>query len=198
MSNDPEPPAWAEFLLGLSAPRDNGDSIAGDLLEEYRDRTGGPGRRHADLWYVTQVGLLVWHGTWAWGVLHGLLFSTRTAADWLAPPSDFVTRSTISTATAALVFLGAGFWAGRRVRTAESGALAGLATGAIGAVVSGLATTILLALFHDAPTLAAIAASGGLAEVYTLPVLIIVPGTVLGTLGGIVGALTRRLLPRSS
>ena len=44
--------------------------------------------------------------------------------------------------------------------------------------------------------MAAIRASGGLGEVFELPVMMVVPGAVLGTIGGVVGATIKRLRSR--
>jgi hypothetical protein len=41
--------------------------------------------------------------------------------------------------------------------------------------------------------MAAIRGSGGLAEVFTLPISMVAPGAVLGTVGGVAGAIFRRL-----
>jgi hypothetical protein len=43
--------------------------------------------------------------------------------------------------------------------------------------------------------MAAIRASGGLGEVFELPIMMILPGAVLGTIGGVVCATVRRLRP---
>ena len=50
------PPRWMEALLRFSLkPRDR-ETIAGDLLEEYREEIlPGRGRRRAQLWYLRQV-----------------------------------------------------------------------------------------------------------------------------------------------
>ena len=63
----------------------------------------------------------------------------------------------------------------------------------IGAVISVIGAAGLLAIWHDAGTMAAIRASGGLGEVFELPVMMIIPGAVLGTIGGVVGATIKRL-----
>lgn len=41
--------------------------------------------------------------------------------------------------------------------------------------------------------MAAIRGSGGLEEVFTLPVLLVLPGVLLGTVGGAGGAFARKL-----
>ena len=57
----PSPPRWAEALMGVLVPRENKESITGDLLEEYR-RAVVPsrGRVRADLWYGVQVARALW------------------------------------------------------------------------------------------------------------------------------------------
>jgi hypothetical protein len=57
--------------------------------------------------------------------------------------------------------------------------------------IVGAAT--LLAIWHGADTMAAIRASGGLGEAFELPIMMILPGAVLGTLGGVVGATIKHL-----
>ena len=74
-----------------------------------------------------------------------------------------------------------------------AGTLAGVAATALGAVISVVGAAGLLAIWHDAGTMAAIRASGGLGEVFELPVMMVVPGAVLGTIGGVVGATIKRL-----
>ena len=39
--------------------------------------------------------------------------------------------------------------------------------------------------------------SGGLEEVFTLPVIVIVPGTCLGALGGLLGGAARKVAPHT-
>jgi hypothetical protein len=41
--------------------------------------------------------------------------------------------------------------------------------------------------------MAAISASGGLGEVFALPLMMVVPGALLGTIGGLVGATIKQL-----
>jgi hypothetical protein len=60
-------------------------------------------------------------------------------------------------------------------------------TALIAAVLSGIGAGVLIAIWHDAHTLDAIRGSGGLGEVFTLPWMLLIPGAVLGTIGGLVG-----------
>ncbi len=189
------PPQWAEsFLRVLLAPQDR-ETVTGDLLEEYRESIHpGRGRRRADLWYVRQVAGFAWRGNRMWAALVGGAFVARTAVDWLVPTTDFHARSTTSTAVAAGLYVCAGFWAAWRSGLLGAGALAGVATSLIAAVMSIVGAAVLLAIWHDPPTFAAIEASGGLAEVFTLPVVMVIPGALLGTLGGLFGGTVRRLV----
>jgi hypothetical protein len=190
----PTPPSWAEALLRVFLTPADFDSVSGDLLEEYRDSIRPVrGESAADAWYVMQVLGFVWRSARIWAVLFAAAFVTRTALDWLAPPVDFHTRSTVSTFLGIGLLLSAGLWASMRSGSFFGGTLAGVAATALGAVISIIGAAGLLAIWHDAGTMAAIRASGGLGEVFELPVMMVIPGAVLGTIGGVVGATIKRL-----
>lgn len=190
----PTPPSWAEALLRVFLTPADFDSVSGDLLEEYRDSIRPVrGKSSADAWYARQVLGFVWRSTGIWALLFAAAFVTRTALDWLAPPVDFHTRSTVSTFLAIGLLLLAGLWASMRSGSLFAGTLAGVAATAIAAVISVLGAAGLLAIWHDAGTMAAIRDSGGLGEVFELPVVMVVPGAFLGTMGGLVGATIKRL-----
>jgi len=106
---------------------------------------------------------------------------------WISPTNDFYARSVMSTAAAAGCFTMAGLSSAWLSRSVRAGAVAGCATGALAAVLIELASLVALAVQHDAHTMRMIAASGGLGEVFLLPLLVIVPGTLCAILGGIVG-----------
>ncbi len=188
------PPRWAETLLRLVLARRDADSVSGDLLEEYR-RAVVParGQRPADWWYITQVSGFVSRDARAWALLFGGSTVARDALDWLAPPLDFQTRSSISTLVGVVVLSSAGLAGGWRTGSIVAGTIAGITTAILGAVISIAGATALLALFHDPGTLTAIRNSGGLAEVFTLPPMMVLPGLVLGTLGAAVGVGGKRL-----
>src|SRR5213075_47771 len=97
---------------------------------------------------------------------------------------------------AVAILLAAGFRAAWRSGLLRSGVLAGVATTLLAALISIIGTGSLFAVWHDPLTLAAIQGSGGLDEVFMLPVLLVIPGIVLGALGGMFGGLARRTLPR--
>jgi hypothetical protein len=192
----PTPPRWAESLLRMFLKSGDFDSVSGDLLEEYRDTVHSVrGQGGADAWYVMQVLGFVLRSARVWAVLFGAAFVTRTALDWLAPPMDFHVRSTASTLLGIGILLAAGLWASWRSGSLFAGTLAGVAATGMGAVISVIGAAGLLAIWHDAHTMAAIRASGGLGEVFELPIMMILPVAVLGTIGGVVGATVRRLRP---
>jgi hypothetical protein len=194
MSTEATPPAWAEALLRDVLEPADGESVTGDLLEEYRESiypVRGPWR--ADVWYVAQVLGFVWRDARLWGALFGAAFVARTAVDWLVPTTDFYIRASVSTYLGITLLLTSAFLAGRRTGSSVAGIIAGVGTASIGAAVSMTGTTILLAIWHDPQTMAAIGGSGGLGEVFTLPLMMVLPGLVLGIVGGIAGVAGRRL-----
>jgi hypothetical protein len=201
----PIPPRWAEALLRVFLRPGDVESVSGDLLEEYRDAIHPVrGQAAADAWYVMQVLGFVWRSVGLWAVLFAAAAITRNALDWLAPPLDFHARSTVSTFLGMGLLTGAGLWASIRfgvlvdgladvgVRLV-AGALAGIASAALAALISVAGAAVLLAIWHDPATMAAIRGSGGLDEVFVLPFVMILPGCVLGTIGGMLGAVITRL-----
>ena len=199
MTIDAMPPGWAEALLRASLTRGDSDSVSGDLLEQYRESVRpARGPRRADLWYVTQVLGFVWRSARLWAALFAAAFLTRTALDWLVPPADFHTRANVSTLLGAGIILVAAFLAAARSGSFATGPVIGLATAALAAPLELAGAMTLLAARHDPLTMAAIGTSGGLAEVLTLPLLMLLPCLVLGTIGGALGALVNRLRPRSA
>ena len=191
MSASPTPPQWAEAILRLVLRPGDFGSVSGDLIEEYRDSvhpTRGP--HMADLWYVTQVLGFVFRRAWVWAALFGGALVARAALDWFVPPVDFLTRSRVSTAIAAGLLLTAGFWFAWRSGSLVAGTLAGAVIGLLGGAISLAGSAALLSVWHDPQTMAAIRNSGGFAEVEPF---LVVPGVVLGTIGGAAGAILRRL-----
>lgn len=192
------PPHWADVVLRMLLAPEDRESVPGDLLEEYRERIHpARGRRRADLWYVSQVAGFVWRGNRTWAVLLSGAFVARTGLDWLSPTADFHLRSMVSTMLSAGIFVSVGFLAAWRSRSIRAGILAGVATALIGAIISIVGAALLLAIWHDPATFAAIDGSGGIGEVFTLPILLIVPGALLATLGGLCGGTIRRFAPRA-
>lgn len=193
MSTSATPPGWGEALLRLVLEPGDFDSVSGDLLEEYREVVHPVrGQWGADLWYVMQVFGFVSPGARLSGALFGAAFVARTALDWFVPTLDFHTRANASTSLGVGIMLVTGSWAAWRAGSVVAGTIAGVATAVIGAVVSIAGAAALLAIWHDPRTLAAIRGSGGLGEVFTLPVMMVLPGLLLGTLGGVAGATGRK------
>jgi hypothetical protein len=190
----PAPPFWAEDLLTLCLPADQAASVSGDLLEEYRDNIAPTrGEWLADCWYLAQVGGFLWRDVRWWALLFGGAFAIRTALDWLLPPASFALRSTVSTWSGISIVLAAGAVAAFRTRLFLTGTLVGASTVLMGAVASGISAAALLAFRHDPSTMAAIAQSGGIVEAFALPVLLVLPGLALGTIGGLAGAALARV-----
>lgn len=189
MSTDTTPPEWAELILRAVLKRRDFDSVSGDLLEEYRDaRYPALGREAADRWYVRQVLGFVMRSVGVWGALFGIAGLVRTAVDWLVPTHDFAVRSAVSTYIGISLLVATGFWCAWRSGSLASGVFGATLAAIIGALVDLAGAGALLAVFHDPQTMSAIEGSGGLAEVFTLPIMMIIPALVFGTLGGALGA----------
>jgi hypothetical protein len=197
LMNRETPPRWAEILLFLVLDSRDRASVSGDLLEEFRERIlPARGLSAAGVWYIRQVMGFVLRSNMVPAVLFGGAFVIRTALDWLQPTVDFHTRSMISTLVAATILLLFGFMASWKSGMILAGGISGIATTALAASISIVGTLGLLAVWHDPNTLQAIEGSGGLAEVFSLPVMLIVPGMFLGTIGGVAGTALHRGLRR--
>jgi hypothetical protein len=69
----PHPPAVADLILRGLLPLDMGETVSGDLLEEYREsRVPAVGKFRADLWYWRQVGGM-WLRAYGWLVAAAVL-----------------------------------------------------------------------------------------------------------------------------
>jgi hypothetical protein len=182
------PPRWAESLLRLVLNSRDQATVSGDLLEEFRvniEPTRGPSA--AAGWYVRQVMGFVVRSNMLPALLFAAAFVARTALDWLQPPADFQTRSLISTLVATSIVMLSGFFASWNSGKILAGGLSGIVTTVLAALLSTISALILFAIWHDPTTLQAIEVSGGLGEVFFLPVMLIVPGMLLGTIGGVAG-----------
>jgi hypothetical protein len=193
-----EPPRWAEAILRLLLKSSDRESVSGDVLEQYRDSVlPERGRWRADAWYVMQVAGFAWRSVWVWVVLLVAAHVSRLILDWRVPTHDFRMRAMATTYFAIALFASTGLWGAWRSRSVRAGILAGVMTSATGAVISILSALVLLAVWHDQETLAAIQGSGGLGEVFTLPLIIVVPATFIATLGALLGkGLARSLRSR--
>ena len=190
-SSELKPPAWAERVLRLLLKPEDRESVSGDLLEEYRDSMHrSRGVLSADIWYVRQVGGFLWRRAWLSAVLLAACVIGREWLDWwLSPTNDFYARATVSTWLAVSIFMGVGLWAAWRTRSVGAGVVAGFATGAMSAVIVDVVSAMQLAIWHDPHTMRMIAASGGVEEVFLLPPMVVVPGTICALIGGLFGKL---------
>lgn len=195
MSMTANPPRWAEALLQVFLKPGDFESVSGDLLEQYRDSIHpARGRFRADLWYVSQVFTFVSPGTRLFAALFSAQFLVRTALDWFQPPLDFHLRSTVSTLIGVGTLVVAGFWPAWRSSSLFAGAIAGALTAGIASIISIVGAAVMLAIWHDPQTMAAIRGSGGFEEVVSLPPIMLLPGVLFGTCGGAASAGLKSLL----
>jgi hypothetical protein len=195
MTTDATPPAWAERILRAVLKPTDFATVSGDLLEEYRDTVyPARGQRAADLWYVVQILGFAMRTVVVWGALLGLGVVARTAFDWFVPTTDFSVRSAVSTYVGLGLLLGTGFWSAWRSGSMRSGTLSAILAATLGALISVTGAAGMLAFFHDSQTMSAIAGSGGLSEVFTMPLALILDGLVMGTIGGALGAAAQQKL----
>jgi hypothetical protein len=176
------------------------ETVSGDLLEEYRQSVyPSRGRRRADWWFVAQVGGFVWRATWPWGAAFAALMVGRDALDWFVPPVSFYTRSVVTSYAAIGIFVGVGFWTTYRTRSLRSSVFAGIATGLIAKVFGITSVLVLLAIWHDPQTMAAIERSGGLGEVlFPFPTVVgLVFATGVALVGGLLGKTAALFFQRS-
>lgn len=184
------PPGWAEALLRLLLEPADRETVSGDLLEEYRESaTPSYGHRAANRWYLRQVAGFLWRSYWMWAAAFSGVFVVRQAFDWRMPTSDFATRSAITSYAGIAIVLCAGFSAAWRTRSWRAGAVAGAAITTLAAILSAAGVLAMFAVWHDPQTLRAIRNVGGLAEDFTLPITLAVPGFVLGSLAGVASRL---------
>lgn len=198
----PLPPEWAESLLRLVLAAKDRDSVPGDLLEEYRVSIVPARGAGANRWYLRQVGWYVLRAIAPWSALIAAICVTRYLFDTLAPiqytPGVIALRSAIMSWALIATFGACGAWHAWRSRQMHAGALAAFATAVLGGVLTLLATAMLLTIRHDAATMAAIDGSGGIGELWAIPLLLQpVIGTVTGTAGALAGWMGAMLLERT-
>jgi hypothetical protein len=194
MAEMTRPPEWAEALLRLSLKAVDRENVSGDLLEQYRGSiVPVRGKTAADWWYVRQVAGFVWRATWAWAVVFSGAFLARTAYDWLVPTTDFHLRAELSTDIGVATLLSIGLWAGWRSRSFAAGVVIPVVASQIAAIISVAGGGLLLALLDTPDVRSAIAGSGGLAEVFMLPFMMIIPALIVGAIGSAAGSVGRKV-----
>ena len=142
---------------------------------------------------MTKATRIPWRRNILWAVLLGSSFIIRTAVDWLAPSANSHTRAVVSTWIGIGILLLAGFWSARRTDSFWTGAFTGMATTFAAAIFSIAGVAGLLVMYHDRQTMMAIQASGGLEEAFVLPVMLVLPGVLLGAVGGFFGGVFQRV-----
>lgn len=188
------PPAWAEAALKLFLDPEVFLTLSGDLLEQYRDSIlPARGLVRADAWYLKQVFGFVVRGMLPWAVLFAATFVARFAIDAFYPTTYFHLRSEVSTWSAVALLTLAGFRTAWRSRSLFAGMATGLAVAAGASLLTLAGIGFILALRHDAGAMSAIAASGGLNEALLMPLIVILPATMISGAGGLAGAGVRRL-----
>jgi hypothetical protein len=185
------PPRWADAVLrALLKPSDR-DSVSGDLLEEYRDTIVPALGKGANAWYIRQVARFVWRAAWPWAAMIAASLTIRGAIDMLMPahytPGVVHPRSFIMTNALLAIWVTCGMWSAWRYGRLRSGVLLAFVAPVLGAVFAVAGAMALLALWHDPQTMAAIRGSGGVDEMWGVPLMLIPVGTIWGTVGAVVG-----------
>ncbi len=194
MTASASPPRWAQAALRAFLPARDFDSVAGDLLEEYREhRYPTIGHQAADNWYLWQVFGFAWRNAMVWAALFAIAFIARTMLDWRVPATDFHTRAMVSTMVGGTVFLLAGFWAGLRSNSFGAGPVIAATTAVLAAPMQLLGAGALLLVWNDSATMAAVRNSGGIGEAFFFPLFTFLPAIGLGAVGGGGGAAVTRL-----
>lgn len=203
--SDPKAPRWIAALLHIVLPTRDHESVAGDLLEEYREEVlPKQGRVRAQLWYLRQVLLLV-DGI-RFGVMLGIALGAwmllGTAIDPLAEDTPIAVAAMFGSV---FILLGlSGFLA--RLRGAplsdaiKAGTVAGVTTFALFHCLSVLRVNLFLDTIHrrsDWQGLLARYEQSGIESLRAYAnyvyiretLLILAAGTVAGAIAGMLGGL---------
>jgi len=172
--------------LRLLLPARDRDTVSGDLMEEYRENIR-PRRSQvaADAWYIGQVSRFAWRiGLWA--LVLAALYVGRTAFDWFAPTTHFAPRAEATTVTMISSLLVIGGSSTLRTRSVLSGIVHTASALVLAAIIDVFALAFVYVNWNNTALAAAINASGGPWEAFTLPLIMIVPGTLIGALGAVI------------
>jgi hypothetical protein len=187
-----DPPSWAQAILTLLLRPDDEESIARDLLEEYRkSRLPALGQRRADLWYLRQVAGLLGRASLPWAALLGALCSGRVLLDAFAPPTDWGPRSAFSTYSAIATYLLVGSWTAWRTHHVRTGTLVAVVAHVAGQALAIAVTFVLFfgIIRHDPRMLETFQRTGGFEETIGLPILLLPFVAAFGCAGGVLGKL---------
>jgi hypothetical protein len=172
-------------------PREQEESITGDLLEEYREsKVPAIGVSRANRWYVIQIAAAAWRLMAVFCVTAVLLHAWREAVDELVPVASYVTRSLILTYGMISILVSAGAWTGWRTGRIAGGPLVAMLISVIGWLGAWIAAGSLAV--SGVPNLMY---PGGIDEMFLLPVMMLPLVLVLGTFGAVLGTAARRLIP---
>src|SRR5262245_11151506 len=192
----PAPPGWADSWLRLLLPARDVDTVSGDLMEEYRENIRPRrSRLAADVWYVGQVSRFAWR-ILLWGVVLAGLYVSRMAYDWFVPTSNFAPRAEVTTLTMISTLLVIGASSTLRTSSVRAGIVGTASALTVSAVLSAVTLALIYVNWRSPELSSAIANSGGLLEALTMPVILIVPGTVVGGLGAAFARLRPPTRPR--
>ena len=184
------PPRWAAAVLPLLLRSDEAETVAGDLIEEYRDTVyPASGEWRADVWFVRQVAGFAWRAAAPWGLLLAAFMSGRFLLDTFAPPASYAARSFFTTWSAILLYLLAATWASRRTGRARTGTLVALGVHAIGWSLNvAITAAVFVGLIRNEPAMQSLfQQTGGWGEQWLLPLMLLPIVTVLGSVGGVFG-----------
>ena len=188
----PAPPAWADTWLRLLLPVRDRDTVSGDLMEEYRENIRpNTSRLAADIWYVGQVSRFAWRIA-LWGLVLAAIYSSRMAYDWFVPTSIFEPRAAVTTWTMIGTLLVIGASSSLRTRSVMAGIVSTTGALVVSAIISAAVLAFVYWNWRSSAMLEAIANSGGFNEAFTTPVILIVPGTVIGAIGAFVASIGHR------
>jgi len=179
----PAPPAWADAWLQLLLPARDRETVSGDLMEEYRESVRPKSTKlAADAWYLGQVSRFAWRQA-LWALVLATVFEARTAYDWFVPTTNFRPRSELTTYMMISVLLVIGASSTMRTRSFKAGVVSTLSALIGSAVICSAVTAFMYFNWRSPELIAAIQRSGGLSEVFALPIMLIVPGTIVGAIG---------------
>jgi hypothetical protein len=204
-----DPPRWAEHLLRACLASRDRDTIAGDLLEEYREVVRPTrGRLAADIWYLTQVLSLIP------GVTLGLVLGTAFGISNLIMTAVMPLAEDSPAGLIAfygpmfVVWGGAGFLAARRTGRLAPAVKVAAMVAAVTFAVFQLTLFVRIALFLDVIShrddwrnmvASAHAAGFGSLRAYANVVyllntpMFILAGTAIGATSGLIGGLLSKI-----
>jgi hypothetical protein len=190
-----QPPLWAQSLLGLLVSERNHDGIVGDLVEEYREnQLAARGAAAADRWYVRQVFGFYWRSCAPWGVMLGLMLTTRDLMDFAMPAPDYRLRAAVCTYIALSLLGLAAIRAAWRSGRASSGLGVCLGVTVIASAI-GLAAPVVLNVVMWSEVQRNPIAAAALRESYDVPVpALVLMAVVVGSIGGGIGRGLSRLM----